>query len=228
MKKMLVMSVGGSLVVPNGKIDIRFLKQLKIWLEHLTRQGWQVALVVGGGGTARHYQQAAKRVGKLSADDLDWLGIHSTRLNGHLLRTILRPLAHPEMFNDPNKVPKTWQGKVLVAAGWRPGWSTDFVAVKIAERLGAGVVLNLSNIDYLYTADPKKDRHARPIKQINWLDFRRIVGDKWDPGMNTPFDPVAAQLAAKRHMRVYLVNGKKFANLNALLSGQTFRGTVIE
>lgn len=223
----IVLSVGGSLVVPNGQIDVKFLRGFKKLIEAQVKKGWHFVIVVGGGGTARHYQQAAKQVGKLSAEDLDWLGIHSTRLNGHLIRTIFRQIAHLEMFNDPRKVPKKWQGKVLVAAGWRPGWSTDYVATMIAKRLGAKLVVNLSNIDYLYTADPNQDQTAKPIRAIDWPAFRKMVGNKWDPGMNAPFDPVASKLAASAKMSVILANGKKLANLEKMLLGRDYSGTVI-
>lgn len=223
----IVLSVGGSLVVPNGQIDVKFLCGFKKLIESQVKKGWHFVIVVGGGGTARHYQNAAKQVGKLSAEDLDWLGIHSTRLNGHLIRTIFQNIAHPEMFNDPRKVPKTWQGKVLVAAGWRPGWSTDYVATMIAKRLGAKLVVNLSNIDYLYTADPRKNKNATPIGEIAWKDFRKIVGNKWDPGMSAPFDPVAAKLAQKAKMSVILANGKRLANLEKMLKGHDYIGTII-
>ena len=223
----IVLSVGGSLVVPNGQINVSFLKRFKKMIEKEIKLGWRFVIVVGGGGTARHYQNTAKKIDQLSDEDLDWLGIHSTRLNGHLLRTIFRKNAHLEMFNDPRKVPKKWQGKVLIAGGWRPGWSTDYVAIMIAERLKVRTVLNLSNIDFLYTADPKKDKQAKPIKEIKWSDFRKMVGNKWNPGMNAPFDPVAAKLAERAKMEVILLNGEKIANLIKVLANQKFIGTII-
>lgn len=223
----LVLSVGGSLVVPNGKIDTKFLRNLKKLVDEYTKKKWRFVIVVGGGGTARHYQESARNLGDLSRDDLDWLGIHSTRLNGHLMRTIFRDIAHPEMFNDPTKVPKTWKGKVLVAAGWKPGWSTDYIATRIAKRLGHHHVVNLSNIDYLYTADPKKDKDATPICDISWKEFRKMVGSEWDPGMNVPFDPVASRLAQSSSIKVALLNGGNLKNLEKLLKGEKFVGTVI-
>lgn len=224
----LVLSVGGSLVVPNGNIDTDFLVGFKKLVERHAKRGWRFIIVVGGGGTARHYQDSARKLGTLTRDDLDWLGIHSTRLNGHLLRTAFRTLAHPVMFKDPTKVPKQWKGKVLVAAGWKPGWSTDYIAARIAKRLGAKLVVNLSNVDYLYTADPRKDKDATPICDISWKEFRKMVGNEWDPGMNVPFDPVASRLAHQSGMKVALLNGKNLKNLEALLDGERFVGTVIQ
>ncbi len=223
----IIMSVGGSLVVPNGGIDTDFLHALKVLILKYVRKGWRFVIVVGGGGTARQYQHAAHVIGKLERDDIDWLGIHSTRLNGHLIRTILRDVAHPIMLKDPTVLLKKWREPVLIAAGWKPGWSTDYVATRLARRLGAKKVINLSNIDYVYNKDPNKFPDAEAIYEITWKDFRKMVGDKWDPGMNVPFDPVASRLAQHSGISVTLLNGKNMKNLEQFLSGKLFNGTVI-
>ncbi len=223
----LVISVGGSLVVPNGGIDHAFLKDFKtLILKHIKR-GWRFVIVVGGGGTARQYQEAARKVGSLTRDDLDWLGIHSTRLNGHLMRTIFRTVAYPIMLKDPSRPLTRWKESVLVAAGWKPGWSTDYVATRIAKRLKARTLINLSNIDYVYDKDPRVHKDAQAICNITWKEFRRMVGDTWDPGMNVPFDPVASRLAQNIGLKVVILNGKNIGNLDGLLSGERFKGTVI-
>lgn len=223
----LVISVGGSIVVPNGEIATDFLKAFRKTLASHAKDGWKFVIVVGGGGTARAYQNAAKAVGNVTRDDLDWLGIHSTRLNGHLIRTVFRDIAHPVMYKDPTRVPHRFKEHVLVAAGWKPGWSTDYVATRIAKRLGAKIVLNLSNVDYLYTADPRKDKTATPICEITWKDFRKMVGNTWDPGMNAPFDPIASRLAQNAGIQAVLLNGTNLANLSNLLDGKSFIGTMI-
>ena len=223
----LVVSVGGSLVVPNGGIDYEFLKEFKKMLLRHIKKGWRFVIVVGGGGTARQYQEAARKTGKLTRDDLDWLGIHSTRLNGHLMRTILRDVAYPIMIKDPTCELKKWKQPVLVAAGWKPGWSTDYVATRLAKRLGAEILINLSNIDYVYDKDPNKHEDAEKICEISWKDFRKIVGNVWDPGMNAPFDPVASRLAHQSGIKVAVLNGKNLKNLDALLSARSFEGTMI-
>lgn len=223
----LVVSVGGSLVVPNGGIDAQFLKSFKKLVRTHIKRGWKFVIVVGGGGTARQYQAAARDVGSLTREDLDWLGIHATRLNGHLLRTVFREEAYPRMIKDPTRAPKNPKQSVMVAAGWKPGWSTDYVATRLAKRLGAKVVINLSNIDYVYDKDPNKHKDAEVICDISWKDFRKMVGNEWDPGMNVPFDPVASRLAHHSGIKVALLNGKNTKNLDALLRGKRFAGTII-
>ena len=224
--KMLVVSVGGSLVVPDD-VDHAFLKSFKQLIEKFAKRGWKFVIVVGGGKTSRRYQDAARKVGPLTRDDLDWIGIHSSRLNGHLMRTVFRQSAHPVMFKNPTRIPKTFKQSVLVAAGWKPGWSTDYVATRVAKRLGAKLVVNLSNIDYVYDKDPRKFKNARSICEITWKEFRRMVGNTWNPGMHVPFDPVAARLAQGSGITAILARGTNFKNLDAILSGKSFIGTII-
>ena len=224
----VVMSVGGSLIVPDG-IDTDFLRQLKIFIEtQTTTTGRRFIIIAGGGKTARRYQDAAAEVSELDSEDLDWLGLHATRLNGQLLRTIFRSLAHPVIITNPDDVldvPK--EAKLIVAAGYRPGSSTDLRAVQIASRVGAKKVVNLSNIDYVYTADPKHDPSAEKIETITWAEFRKLIPEEWDPGLNSPFDPVAAREAEVLGVEVASINGENFASLKHYLASEEFVGTLI-
>lgn len=133
-KETIVMSVGGSLIVPD-QIDTSFLKQLKDFVVTETASGRRFIIIAGGGKTARRYQDAASSVSNLNSEDLDWLGLHATRLNGHLLRTIFRDLAHRVMVTNPDEVLDISDDTpLIIAAGYRPGCSTDLRAVQIAER----------------------------------------------------------------------------------------------
>lgn len=223
--KRYIISLGGSLIVPD-EIDVNFLRRFKALIELEVKKGKRFLLITGGGRTSRRYSETAKALGELNPDDLDWLGIHATRLNGHLLRTVFRKQAYPEIITNPFDKRKI-EAKIIIAAGYRPGWSTDYDAVLLARKYQADAVLNLSNIDYVYDKDPRKLRNAKPIKQISWRDFRKLVGDKWDPGQNAPFDPVASKLAEKLKLRVVIINGKNIANLKNFLAGRKFKGTVI-
>lgn len=223
----IVMSVGGSLIVPDA-IDTTFLSKLKTLIETETAQGRRFIIIAGGGRTARNYQDAASNVTKLENEDLDWMGIHATRLNGHLLRTILRDVAYRVMLTNPDDildVPK--DEKVVIASGYRPGSSTDLRAVQIAERLGATKVINLSNIDYVYTDDPRKNPDAIKIEDTTWAEFRKIIPEEWDPGLSSPFDPVAAKEAEKMGIEVAIINGNHETALSDYLNDREFVGTLI-
>jgi uridylate kinase len=225
MQEIIVISLGGSLIVPN-QIDIDFLKQFKsIILKHM-KQGKRFIIITGGGRTARNYQEAAKAVGKVSKDDLDWLGIHGTRLNAHLMRAIFKRYAHPNFVKDPT-IKIDFKEKILVAAGWKPGFSTDFDAVLLAKQFNVKKIINLSNIEYVYTKDPRKYKRAKKIEKISWKDFRKIVGDKWNPGLNAPFDPIASKECEKSGITVYIADGKNLENLDRIITGRDFIGTTI-
>jgi len=223
----IVISVGGSLIVPD-QIDTTFLKKLKTFVLNEIERGKRFTIITGGGKTARRYQDAARKVSTLTDEDLDWLGLHATRLNGHLLRTIFRDVAHPEIIKNPDDVldvPK--DAPLIVAAGYRPGASTDLRAVQIAHHLKATRVINLSNIDYAYDKDPKKHTNAQPIKQATWDDFRALLPDRWDPGLSSPFDPIAAREAQKNNTEVAIINGSKLRQVEKYLAGEKFVGTRI-
>lgn len=224
----LVISLGGSLIVPVGGPDTHFLKAFHDVVLDLVRAGRRVVIVCGGGRTARHYISAASDVmSHIDPEDLDWLGIHATRLNAHLLRTLFRAVAHPNVIKNPMRTPRHWKEKVLVAAGWKPGWSTDYVASRIAGLLDVRHIVNASNIDGVFTADPKKDPSAKLVKEFSWHDYRKMVGDTWDPGLSAPFDPVASKYCQRHGIQVAIVDGKNFTNLEKVIDGEEFKGTLL-
>ncbi|MBI2145463.1 UMP kinase [Candidatus Woesearchaeota archaeon] len=223
----IIISLGGSVMAPN-QIDVGFLNGFRQLILKFVRDGYRFAIICGGGKTAREYQNAARHVVNAVHEDLDWLGIHATRLNAHLMRTIFREVAHAKLVKNPNERLKLKPSeRVIVAAGWKPGRSTDYIAVLLAKNLGARTVINITNTDYVYNKDPSKFPDARPLQEVSWKDFRKLIGvSKWSPGLNTPFDPVAAKVAEKMKLKV-AVMGKDLGNLEAFLVNTPFRGTVI-
>jgi len=221
-----VISLGGSLVVTENGIDQEFLKAFRELILEKVRQGNRFFLIAGGGATARDYIRAADRIVEVTDDDRDWLGIHSTRLNAHLLRTIFRDQAYPEIIKNPT-IHFPARENIMIAGGWKPGWSTDYVATLVAQEYEVPVVLNLSNIDYAYDKNPKEHADARRLENPSWQEFRRIVGDEWQPGLNAPFDPVASRKAEQLGLEVVIMNGHDLDNLKAYLDGREFAGTVI-
>ncbi len=225
MKEPIIFSLGGSLIVPD-QIDADFIKAFKKIITERLDEYRQFILVAGGGKTARRYISAAQEVNNPEDEDLDWLGIHSSRLNGHLLRTVLKDYADPEMITSPEKMTPR-DAKILVGAGYRPGNSTDYVATLFAKAYGIKTVINLSNIDHVYDKDPYKFEDAQALKTISWADFQKMVGSEWVPGMNSPFDPVATKLGAELGLKVVVMKGTDLENLANYLDGKDFKGTII-
>ena len=222
----IVISLGGSLIVPD-QIDVGYLNKFHNLIMGEIRRGAKFLLICGGGRTARNYQKAARQVVGVTRDDLDWLGVHSTRLNAHLLRTVFRKSAHPEIITHPADHLRITE-PIVVAAGWRPGWSTDYVAVRLADNYESKKIINLSNIDYVYDSDPKVNDKAKKYESMNWQEFRKLVGSIWDPGANVPFDPVAAKWAEKIEAEVSVLNGINLANVRKCIRGEKFKGTTIK
>jgi len=226
----IVISVGGSLIVPQTGVDTDFVSKLNRFVrdqlaKHPNRQFF---LVIGGGLTARHYRDAAKSVvgHDLTPEDMDWLGIHATRMNAQLIRTVFQDIAHQNVVRNYDIIRKPTEG-VVVAAGWKPGWSTDFCSVLVCEDYGVKRVINMSNVTQVYDKDPKVNDDAKPIERISWPEFRALIGDTWTPGLHAPFDPVAAKKAQELEITVAVV-GRDFDNVENYIEGKDFLGTVIE
>ena len=214
------------MIAPKDGFDLKFLSGFKKMILNFLKSGYRFIIVCGGGQTARSYQTIARELGELTTDDIDWIGIHATRLNAHFMRTVFRKWAHPVVVKDPTRKLK-WNEEVLIGAGWQPGWSTDYDAVKMAELYGAQVVINLSNIEYVYSADPRKNPQAKRLENIGWRDFRKIVGNKWIPGANLPFDPIASREAEKMKLKVIVMSGNNLTNVSQAIKGEEFKGTTI-
>jgi uridylate kinase len=222
----IVLSVGGSLIVPE-EIDTGFLSNLKTLVLAGVKKGKKFIIITGGGKVCRKYQAAAGSVSKLRSSDVDWLGIHTTRLNAQLVKTIFIPKVEEVIVKDPyEKI--DFKKPILIAGGWKPGWSTDYDAVLLAKRFKATKLVNLSNIDYVYTADPKLDPTATKIEQISWKEFRKIIPKKWNPGLNAPFDPIASKEAEKIGLEVAIINGKNLKEVENFLSDSQFMGSLIK
>lgn len=230
-KNKIVLSLGGSLVAPQGGINVSFLKEFNSFIRTNLKENpdWQFFIVVGGGTVAREYRDAGREVlgHELTPDDLDWLGIHATRLNAQLIRTIFMDIAHPYVLKHYEIIRKV-EESVIVGSGWKPGWSTDFCATLVCEDYNIQKIVNMSNIKAAYDKDPRVHKDATVIKRCNWSEFRTLVGDEWSPGMNAPFDPVAARHAQELGLTAVILDGTDLKNLQNYLDDKKFVGTVIE
>ncbi|MBL7053761.1 UMP kinase [Patescibacteria group bacterium] len=226
-KKRIILSLGGSLVVP-GDIDVSFLKKFRKFILGLLSQGYKIVIIVGGGNTSRKYNAAARKITKPKNIDLDWLGIASTRVNAELVRVLLAKHAYKDVLSDPSSLPSRISKPLVIACGWKPGCSTDKDAVLWADSFKAKEIINLSDIDFVYDKDPDKYKQAKPIRNINWTDFLKIVGTKWSPRKSAPFGPLASKIAQQLGLRVIILNGQKINNFKNYLQGNQFKGTIIE
>ena len=220
-----IISLGGSTIVPDVPSG-EFVRSFTDLIKERVKSGRRFVIVCGGGKTSRNYHKALKDSGNTDNDDADWIGIYATHLNAELIRLALGKLAHPNVVKDPTKkIP--WKTTVLIAGGWKPGRSTDYDAVLLAKMFGAKNLVNVSNIDYVYTADPKKNPSARPIPKMTWSELIAMLPDSWSPNLSSPFDPIAARLASKLKLSVSIVNGALQDDVAHAIDELPFRGTII-
>lgn len=217
----IIISLGGSLIVPN-EIDTEFLKNFKSILLKYQNKYDKIVIVCGGGSVARKYIDALKHFNK-NMNSLDEVGIKSTHLNAELIKNILK-LNEPIITNPKEKR----KYKIVVAGGYMPGFSTDYVSVLIAKNMKINSIINLTNIEYVYDKDPRKYSDAKKLEKINWKTMQKIVGTKWNPGKNAPFDPIATKLCKKLKLKVIIAKGSNLNNLKQILDNKKFIGTVIE
>ena len=169
----VVLSLGGSLIYPK-EIDVAYLKKFRELILSYVKHGKRFGIVTGGGAICREYIAKANAVVALQPSQNDLIGISTTRMNAQLVCEIFGNNAHPDVIIDYSKKINT-DKPIVLGAGWKPGSSSDKDAVLLAIMYSAKIVINLTNVDYVYDKDPRKFSDAKPIKKISWLDFKKIM-----------------------------------------------------
>lgn len=225
-RKQYIISLGGSLIFPR-EIDVKFLSNFKDVITNYVGRGNKFGIICGGGWIAREYQRSCESLKYVSSDAKDRLGIEATKMNALFLKEIFpEDVVYSSIVKDPTTKIST-QKPIIIASGWKPGWSSDFVAVSLAENLGIESVINMSNTDGVYDSDPGKNPSAKKIEQLSWETYRSLIPSEWRPGMSTPFDPIASKKAQELKMTVYVINSG-LSNLENLINGMNFEGSTIQ
>ena len=222
-----IISLGGSLIAP-GEVATGFLGEFcaAVRGQVAAHPERRFVVVCGGGDPARRYQSAYRALAAPGSDAAaDWVGIAATRLNAELLKQLFADLAPDEVVTDPTAVTGL-RAPVLVAAGWKPGFSHDYDAVIIAERLGARRLVKLSGAGRICNADPRVDPGARAFDCLSWAELQRLIGERWSPGYSAPFDPIATARAGDLGLTL-VVAGSDVANLLRIIDGRSFSGTTV-
>lgn len=225
MEETIIISLGGSLIIPE-EIDVEFIKSFKALILSHVAMGKKFVIITGGGKICRKYQAVARELGTPSNDDLDWIGIASLRLNAELLRTVFGEHAHEVVISNLTQS-FSMEKPIIIGSAYEPGQSSDSDAVMGAKTVGAKRIINLSNADHVYDSDPRVNPNAKKIEEISWTDYRAIIPKEWNPGLNSPFDPIASLMAEEAGMEVAIMNGKPIENLENYLNGEKFVGTII-
>lgn len=219
-----VISLGGSLIAPGAEPDWRYLKSFREIIFRKIEEGNSFYIIVGGGNPARVYQAALKALG---SDDktLDHMGIFTTHMNAYYVSLAFGLPPEHKVVLKVDRL-KGDSNLHITGAGLKPGQSTDTVAIQAAIQIGAQSVINLSNINHVYSADPTADPTAQKLETLTWREYLDIIPNEWRPGLSTPFDPIGARLAMDNDIRVTVL-GQDLKNLTDYLEGSTFTGSEI-
>ncbi|HJJ62725.1 MAG TPA: UMP kinase [Methanocorpusculum sp.] len=222
----VVISVGGSVLVPS--LDAHRLKEWASTLIRLHEAGIQVFAVVGGGGEARRYINACRDVG-LDEASSDEIGIKVTRINASLLIGALGEHAYPRVAESYLQAKEfALSGKIVIMGGVTPGQTTDAVSAVLAEEAGASMMVNMTAVDGIYSADPKKDPSAKKFDIMSPQELiDLIMKEKMNAGSNMVIDLVAAKVTERSGIPLVVIDGRDTTLLEkALLDGE-FNGTVV-
>ena len=222
----IIVRVGGSVVGSplNTSMINKYITLLKDW----KNQGHQVAAVVGGGSLAREFIKVAAGLG-LEEARRDWAAIHVSRLFAQLFALGLGEAGCgtvPVSLDEAEACLK--RGKVVVMGGLRPGMTTDTVAALVGERIQADLLVKGSNVDGIYTKDPRRFCDADKLDKLRFEDLAGLFDEKkHKAGINQVIDPEAVQILTKIRLKTIVVNGYDTANLFFAVQGRKV-GTVIE
>lgn len=221
-----VLSIGGSILFNGLEPDVSRMRELSSTINSLFREGFKFGLVIGGGAVVRTYQSAAREF-NVNNFGLDELGISITRSNALLFLNCLEK-AHPVVLTDLSQAGIIVDsGRIPVLGGLMPGFTTDAVAALLAEKLNATFV-NLSNVDGIYSSDPKVNPRARLYRELSFGKLVELVSkSEQKPGQNNLLDLVAVTILRRSRIPAFFLSASNTENLSNAIRGKPFVGTVI-
>jgi len=226
----IVVKIGGRLLhsITATEINVGKTAEYAEVLRGLSDDGYRLAVVTGGGDAARLYIGAARRLGASEAL-CDQIGIWTTRMNAYLLITALGSKAHPVVPRTVYELVGALEsGKVVVMGGIQPGQSTDAVAAIASELSGAQLMIKATDVDGIYTADPKKDPNAERIPEITHGELLKLILDAGlQAGEYAPLDPVALKILARSRIPIRVVDGRNPENVRKAATGEPI-GTLVK
>lgn len=222
----VVIRVGGSVVA--SPLSASLVGRYVDLLKKLREEGHEVVAVVGGGSLAREFIRVAADLGLVEADR-DWVAIYVSRLFARLFTLCLGEAGCGNViFTLGDAVDCLKHGNVVVMGGLSPGMTTDAVAALVGERVKADLLVKASNVDGIFTKDPKKYSDAEKLDELGFDDLERLFEEnRHRAGIHQILDPEAVKILRRCRLRTVVVNGFDVKNVLSAVKGKRV-GTVIE
>jgi uridylate kinase len=226
-KEVIVISLGGSLIIPED-VDTPFLQSFKkVLLKNIKKYNFIV--ICGGGSLARKYINSLKISGK-GTDFQSFAGIAATRTNARFLSYFFGYNQEKGIPHTMKEVEKYIKNNSIVFCGaleYKPHQTSDSTSAEIANHFNS-IFINLTDVSGLFDKNPKEHKNARFISKISWENFDKMASSiKFTPGQHFVLDQSASKIIKKYKIPTYIL-GKDMKQLDNLLKGKKFKGTIIE
>ncbi|MBO5430790.1 UMP kinase, partial [Methanocorpusculum sp.] len=155
--------------------------------------------------------------------------IKVTRINAALLIGALGEHAYPRVAESYLQAKEfALSGKIVIMGGVTPGQTTDAVSAVLAEEAGASMMVNMTAVDGIYSADPKKDPSAKKFDIMSPQELiDLIMKEKMNAGSNMVIDLVAAKVTERSGIPLVVIDGRDTTLLEKALIDGEFHGTVV-
>lgn len=225
-KKVIVFSLGGSIIIPD-KIDYLLLRKFKKIILKNTKK-YKFVIVCGGGSIARTYIQALNRE-KINSSLQSFAGISATRMNARFMSYFFNKnpeIGIPHTLETLEKYLKKEDVVFCGALEYKPNQTSDSTAATIAAHFKT-IFINLTNVQGLHDKNPFKFKNAKFIPKITWKDFDKMtIKKKFSPGQHFVLDQTAAKIIMNHKIPTYIL-GKKMKEIENVLREKKFKGTII-
>lgn len=182
--KRVLLKISGEALMGNSEfgIDNETVDRVAGEVKDAIGAGFEVSLVIGGGNIFRGISGAAAGMERASAD---YMGMLATVMNALAMQNALEVQGVPtrvlsaipmdtvcEPYIRRRAVRHMEKGRVVIftAGTGNPFFTTDTAAALRAAEMGCDALLKGTNVDGVYTADPKKDASAERYEQLSYMD----------------------------------------------------------
>jgi len=213
-------------------IDAEMCASIALQVKEVRALGIKIALVVGGGNIFRG-QVESKRFG-LDQSVADYMGMLATVLNGLALQNALEKrgvptrvmtaiqmaaIAEPYIRRRAMRHLEKNRVVIFVAGTGNPYFTTDTAAALRAKEINADVILKATQVDGVYSADPKKDKGAKKYKNLKFIDVLkqnlRVM------------DATAVSMCMEHQLPIVVFNLLQKGNIKKVVLGEKI-GTVVQ
>ncbi|RJS85707.1 UMP kinase [Candidatus Bathyarchaeota archaeon] len=221
----VIIRIGGSVVASplNPKLMTKYAELIR----KLKGFGHEVAVVVGGGKVSREFIKAAREVG-LTQEEQDEIAISVSRVIAQIIAILI---GGREWKSIPttiqSAIEKFLEHRVVVMGGLKPGMTTDTVALILASKINADLVIKATDQEGIFTQDPKTCPDAKKIDELTFNELKLFLKEKQHKaGIHQIIDPKAAELLQEIKVPMIVLNGYNPENIIKAVKGEKI-GTVI-